>query len=107
MQQFAVGVEDDAEGQQQAEGKQADDVGDVVGRLGPPVHRAGGAGTLGPVAAPAQQRRHGPGQRVEPGEADPSQHWPVVSVAGHGGRHHSEVTLVGQDGEGDQRDDAC
>lgn len=38
VQQFAVGVEDDAEGQEQAEHKQADDVGDVVGRLGPPVH---------------------------------------------------------------------
>lgn len=106
MQQFAVGVEDDAEGQEQAERKQADDVGDVVGRLGPPVHRAGGAGALGPVPAPAQQRRHGPGQRVEPGEADPCQHWPVISVAGYGGGHHGAVALVGQDGEGDQRDDA-
>lgn len=107
MQQFAVGVEDDAERQQQAEREQADDVGDVVGRLGPPVHRAGGAGTLWAIPAPAQQRRHGPSQRVEPGEADPSQHWPVVSVAGYGGRHHGAVTLIGQDGEGNQRDDAC
>lgn len=107
VQQFSVGVEDDTEWQEQAEREQADDVGDVVGRLGPPVHRAGCAGTLGPVPAPAQQRRHGPGERVEPGEADPSQHGPVVSVAGYGGRHHGAVTLVGQDGEGYQRDDAC
>lgn len=54
VQQFAVGVEDDAERQQQAEREQADDVGDVVGRLGPPVHRAGGAGTLWAIPAPAQ-----------------------------------------------------
>lgn len=38
VQQHAVGVEDDAERQDQAEGEQADDVGDIVGRLGPPVH---------------------------------------------------------------------
>lgn len=106
VQQLAVGVEDDAEWQDQAEGEQADDVGDVVGRLGPPVHRAGGAGTLGPVFAPAQQRRYSPDHRIEPGEADPSQRWAVVSAVSYSGRHHGAVTLVGQNGEGNQRDDA-
>lgn len=54
VQQLAVRVQDDAERQDQAEDEQANDVGDVVRRLRPPVHRAGGAGTLGPVSAPAQ-----------------------------------------------------
>lgn len=106
VQQHAVGVEDDAERQDQAEGEQADDVGDIVGRLGPPVHWAGGAGTLGPVPAPAQQRRYRPGHRVEPGEADSSQRRAVLSAAGYGGRNHGAVTLVGQNSEGNQGDDA-
>lgn len=106
MQQLAVRVEDHAERQDQAEGEQADDVGDIVWRLGPPVHRAGGAGTLGPVSAPAQQRRYSPGHRVEPGEADPSQRRAVLSAVGYGGRHHGAVTLIGQNGEGYEGDDA-
>lgn len=106
MQQLAVGVQDDEEGQEQAECEQADDVGDVVGRLRPPVHRAGGAGALGPVPAPAQQRRYSPGHGVEPGEADPAEHRAVLPAAGYSGRHHGAVTLVGQNGEGNQRDDA-
>lgn len=106
VQQLAVGVQDDAERQHQAEGEQADDVGDVVRRLGPPVDRARGAGTLGAVPAPAQQRRCGPGQGVEPGEADAPQRRAVVCAVGHGGRHHGAVTLVGQHGEGNQGDDA-
>lgn len=106
VQQLAVGVEDDTEWQNQAEGEQADDVGDVIGRLGPPIHRASCAGTLGPVFAPAQQRRYGPGHRVEPGEADPSQRRAVISAAGDGGRHHGAVTLIGENGEGNQRHDA-
>lgn len=72
MQQPAIGVDDDAEGQEQAENEQADDVGDVVWCLRPPVDRAGGAGTLWPVFAPPQQRGHSPGHGVEPREADPS-----------------------------------
>lgn len=38
VQQLAIGVQDDAERQDQAEGEQADDVGDIVWRLGLPVH---------------------------------------------------------------------
>lgn len=37
-QQLAIGVENNAEWQEQAEGKKADDVGDIVCGLGPPVH---------------------------------------------------------------------
>lgn len=106
VQQLAVGEEDDTERQNQAEGEQADDVGDVIGRLGSPIHRASGAGTLRPVFAPAQQRRYGPGHRVEPGEADPAQRRAVLSAAGNGGRNHGAVTLIGENGEGNQRHDA-
>lgn len=106
VQQLAVGVENDTERQHQAEGEQADDVGDVVRRLALPVHRAGGAGTLRSVPAPAQQRGYGPGHRVEPGEADPSQHRAVLPAVGDVGRHHGAVTLVGEDGEGDHGDEA-
>lgn len=106
VQQPGVAVQDDAERQRQAEDEQADDVGDVVRRLGLPVHRAGGAGTLRPVPAPAQQRRHGPAHGVEPGEADPQQRRPVLPAVGHGGRDHSAVALVGQDGQRDEGHDA-
>lgn len=106
VQKLAVGVEDDAEWQDQAEGKQADDVGDIVWRLGLPVNRAGGAGTLGSILAPAQQWGNSPGHRVEPGEADPSQCRAVVPAVGHSGRHHGAVALIRQNGQGYQRDDA-
>ena len=106
MQQLAVRVEDDTERQNQAEGEQANDVGDIVWCLGLPVDRAGGAGTLGPVFAPAQQRRDSPGHGVEPGEADPSQRWAEVSAVGYSGCHHGAVTLVGQNGQGNQGNNA-
>lgn len=106
-QQLAVGVEDDAEGQQQTEGEQADYVGDIVGRLAPPVHRAGRARTLRPIAAPAHQRWYSPAQRVEPGEADPRQHRTVVAAAGYSGGNHGAIAFIGQDCQGDEGDDAC
>jgi len=105
-QQAAVGVEDDAEGQRQAEQEQAQDVGHVVGRLRAPVHRAGGPGALGAVAAPAQQRRHGPRHGVEPGEADAQQGGGVAPGVGHGGAEYGAVTLVGQHRQRDQGHDA-
>lgn len=106
VQEPPIRVEDDAKGQNEAENEQADDVGDVVRRLRPPVHRAGGARTLWPIFAPTQQRRHSPGHRVEPREADPCQRWAEVSAIGHGGRHHGAVTLVGQNSQRNQGHDA-
>lgn len=105
-QQLAIGVENNAEWQEQAEGKKADDVGDIVCGLGPPVHWAGGAWTFWPITAPAYQGRHCPGYRVEPREADSSQHGAVVSATGYSGRNHGAVTFIGQDSEGDEGDDA-
>lgn len=102
MQQLAVGVEDDAERQNEAEGEQADDVRDIVWRTCPPVNRAGGAGTLRTISAPAQQRRHGPGHGVKPGEADPCQRWAEVSTVCSSRRHHGAVALVGQNSQGDE-----
>lgn len=106
VEQPAIGVDDDTKRQDQAEGEQANDVGDIVGRLGPPVDRAGGSGSLWAVFAPADQRRNSPGNRVEPGEADPSDCRAEVSTIGQGGRHHGAVTLVGQNGQGYEGDDA-
>lgn len=104
MQHPSIRVDDDAKWQDQAEGEQADDVGDIVRRMRLPVDRACGAGALGPVFAPAQQRRHSPGERVEPGEADPSQRRAEVSAVSYRGRHHGGVTLVGQNRQGNQGD---
>lgn len=106
MQQLAVGVDDYSERQSQAEDEKADDVGNVVGRLGLPVHWACSARALGSIFAPAQQWGHSPGHGVEPGEADPSKRRAEVSAVGDSGRHHGAVTLIRQDRQGDQGDDA-
>lgn len=106
VQQPAVGVDDDAKRQDEAEGEQANNVGDIVRRLGPPVDWTGGARSLGPIFAPAHQWRNSPGHGVEPGEADPSQRWAEVSAVGYGGRHHGAVPLVGQNRQGYKGDDA-
>lgn len=99
QQQFTVGVEDDAERQQQTEDKQTHDVGDVVQRLGLPVHGAGGPWALWPITAPAQERRNCPDHRVETGEADPSQGRAEIPAVGYSGRHHGTVAFVGDDGQ--------
>lgn len=106
-QQLPVAEHDDQEGHDEAEDEQADDVGDVVRRLGLPVDGAGGPGALGAVAAPAEERRHGPGEGVEPGQCDAQGDLHVVGGVGLGGGHHGAVALVGEDGEGDEGHDAC
>lgn len=102
MQQLPIAEDNDHEGKQQAEDKQADDVGDVVGRLGGPVHRAGGARTFRAVAAPAKQGWHGPPEGVQPGEGHANRHLAVVSGVGLGGAQHGAVALVRQYRQGYQ-----
>lgn len=106
-QQLPVAEHDHQEWHDQAEDEQADDVGDTVGRLGCPVDGAGCPRTLRAVAAPAEERRDGPGQRVEPGQADAQAHLAVVGRVGLGWRHHGAVALEGQDGQRDEGHDPC
>lgn len=62
MQQLTIAVDYDQEGDDEAENKEAEDVRDIVGTLGLPVHGTGGTGPLGAVAAPAEERWQGPHQ---------------------------------------------
>lgn len=105
--QLSIAEDDHQEWHDQAEDKQADDVGYVVGGLGCPVHRAGGAGTLGAIAAPAEQRRQGPDEGIDPGQDDAQRDFAVVGRVGLSRCHHGAVALVGQDGQGDQGHDTC
>ena len=102
MHQFSIAVDYDQEGDDEAENKERDDVRDIVGALGHPVHWTGGAGPLGAVAAPAEERRQGPHQWVHPGESDAQGYLPVVGGVGLGWTHHGSVTLVGEHGQGDE-----
>lgn len=106
MQQLTIAVDYDQEGDDEAENKEAEDVRDIVGTLGLPVHGTGGTGPLGAVAAPAEERRQGPHQGVEPGESDAQGYLPVVGGVGLGWAHHGAVALVGEHGQGDEGHDA-
>lgn len=106
-QQLPVAEHDHQERHDQAEDEQADDVGDAVGRLGRPVDRTGGPRTLRAVAAPAEERRHRPDQRVDPGQGDAQARLAVVGRVGLGRGHHGAVALEGQDRQRDQGHDSC
>lgn len=105
-QQLPIGEDDDYEGHDEAEDKQADDVGYAVGSLGRPFDRAGGARTLQAIAAPAEEGRQGPDQGVDPGQYDAQWGLTVVRSVSLGRGHHGAVALIGEDGQGDQRHDA-
>lgn len=105
--QLPVAEDDDQERHDQAEDEQADDVRNVVGCLGCPVHGAGCAGTLWAIAAPAEQRRYGPDEGVDPGQDDAQRDFAVVGRVGLSRRHHGAVALKRQDGQGNQGHDTC
>lgn len=105
-QQLPIAEHDHQERHDQAEDKQADDVGYVIRRLGRPVDRAGCAGTLGAVAAPAKQRWQGPDERVDPGQKDAQGDFAVIGWVCLSRGHHGAVALVGQDSQGDQGHDS-
>lgn len=69
-QQLPIAEHDHQERDDEAEDKQGDDVRYVICRLGRPVDRAGGPGTLRAIAAPAKEWRQGPDKGVDPGQGD-------------------------------------
>ncbi|TNN81449.1 hypothetical protein EYF80_008221 [Liparis tanakae] len=105
-QKLPVAVHDDQERHDEAEDKQADDVRYAIRRLGRPVDRAGGPRTLWAIVAPAKERRHSPDEGVDPGQGDAQVDLLVVGGVRLSGRHHGAVALIGEDGQGDQGDDA-
>lgn len=96
-QDAAVGVDHEQKWQQQAEDEETQHVGDAGWGPEVPLDRARGARTLRPVAAPSQQRRHGPDQRVEPGAGDADPGFPEVGGVHRWRVQHGGVTLVGED----------
>lgn len=105
-QQLPIAEHNHQERHDEAEDKQADDVRYVIRRLGRPVDRAGGPGTLWAVAAPAKEWWQGPEEGVYPGQGDSQGDLTVVGGVRLSGGHHGAVTLVGEDGQGDQGHDA-
>ncbi len=105
-QQLPIAEHDHQERYDEAEDKQADEVRDVIRRLGRPVDRAGGPGALGPIAAPAKEWRQRPDEGVDPGQGDAQGDLTVVGRVGLGGGHHGAVALIGKDSQGDQGHDA-
>lgn len=102
-QQPAVAVDHHQHRDPQAENEEADDVGVGLGRPQGPGHGAAGSRPLYAVAAPAQQRGHGPEERVEPSAPHSQQGlavvYPLFVVHGEGA-----VAIVGEDYQRDQRD---
>lgn len=107
MQQSAVTADDDEEWKDEAEDEEANDVGDVVGRLGRPVDRAGGPGPLESVATPAEEWRQSPDEGVDPGERNSQRNFPVVGDVRLAWTLHGTVALIGKHSQGDERHNAC
>lgn len=105
-QNLAVAEEHEQQRQQQAEDEEAHHVGDAARRASLPLHGAGRARPLRPVAAPAQEGRKGPQQGVKPGARHTQPGLAEVRHISFGGTQHSRVALVRQDGQGHQGYDA-
>lgn len=99
--QPAVAVDHQQHRETQAESEEADDVGVRLGRLDRPRHGAACPCPLYSVAAPAQQRRNRPEQRVQPRGPDSQQGLAVVGpvLVVHG---QSAVAVVRQDHQRNQ-----
>lgn len=104
QQQPAIAVDHHQDGYTQAENEEADDVGVRLGGPNRPGHRAAGSCPLYTVAAPAEQRGHRPEQGVQPRSPNSQQGlavvWPTLVVYSQ-----SAVAVVGEDHQGDQRND--
>lgn len=102
-QQPAIAVDHHQNWYTQAESEEADDVGVWLGRPHRPGYRAAGSCPLDAITAPAQQRGHGPEQRVEPSAPHSQQGLAVVYplLVVHG---ESAVAIIGEDYQRDQRD---
>lgn len=102
MKQLPIRVDNDKEWEDEAEDKKADDVGDVVARLGCPVHRAGGSGPLGSIATPTEERRQSPDDGVDPGQHNSHCNPPVVGDIRLGWTQHRTVAFIGKHSQGDE-----
>lgn len=107
VKQLPIRVDNDEEWEDEAEDKEADDVGDIVGRLGRPVHWAGGSGPLGSIATPTEERRQSPDDGVDPGQHNSRCNFPVVGGVRLGRTHHRTVALIGKYSQGDEWHNAC
>lgn len=105
-QDATVGVDHEQEWQQEAEDEEAHHVGDTGWRALVPLYRAGGTGALQAIAAPAQERRHGPQQGIEPGAGYTQPGLAEVGQIGLGATQHGGVALVRQHGQRHQGHDA-
>lgn len=101
-QQLPIAEHDHQEWHDEAEDKQADDVGYAICRLCRPVDRAGRPRALWAVAAPAKEWWQGPDEGVDPGQGDAQRDLTVVGRICLGGCHHCAVAFIGEDGEGDE-----
>lgn len=101
-QDTSVRVEHEQEGQQQTEDEETQHIGDAGGWTEVPLDGARGAGSLGPVAAPTQEGRQGPEERVDPGSPDKEPGLPEVWDVDLGGVQHGGVALIGEDRQGHQ-----
>lgn len=77
-----IGEEDDQTGEERAEYRQSHDEGGVVQGLpvARPVDGTGESERLGPVAAPAQQRKQGPQAGIQPDRTDQNTDGPPLEL---------------------------
>lgn len=67
-----------------------------------PLDRACGTRSLGPIAAPTQEGRQCPEERVEPGASDKEPGLPVVRDVNLGATQHGGAALIGENRQGHQ-----
>lgn len=101
LKESAIAVDNHDKRENKAEEKQTDNVRHVVGRPGGPVDTAGGAGTLGTVAAPSKQWWKSPNHGIHPGEGNTHGHLSVIGRVSLRGPHHGAVALVREHCQGD------
>lgn len=106
VQQAPVAVHHDHHRDHQAEDEETDDVGCGLSWLWGPAHWTARACTFYPITAPAQQRRHGPDQGINPRATNCQQSLAEI-VAALVAQGESAVALVGQHCQRDQGHDAC
>ena len=96
---FGVTVDDDCDGDNEAEEGVADEIAVVAPRSFLPAQRAGGLDSLGSVGAPAKQRSHGPKQAVDPHTHQSVDASPHAQFKTSSGFTHHDVALVGEQGQ--------
>lgn len=98
----SIGVNHEKQGQHQTEDEKTEYIWDAGRWAKVPLHRACCSWSLGPIAAPTQERREGPEEGIKPGPTHTEPSFLEVRDVNAGRMQHGGVTLVREDRKGHQ-----